>query len=242
MTFDVTGLLIFLLGIVPGFVAEQSRHSIVPRSLQHKSPLEQTGEYVLNSIFIHLFFLTVFRIFLSVFNLKVLTALGQAVTEKNLPGWGWDHRYLILSYFVASLIGGFLLGLLRGVLALNQPIRKGLLRRRWFGLVLEKLGIHSFLQEEPVWYGVLRQVSKREVTFIQVRMKGGGYYAGELRSYGILDDSKREKDFHMVNVHFRKPGEDIYRKLDGDGVLLNFADVESIEVSKRLQDQKRNSS
>jgi len=234
MTFDVTGLLIFLLGIVPGFLAEQSRHSIVPRSLQPKSPVEQTGEYVINSVFIHLFFLTAFRILLCRLNSPALATFGQAVMEKKLAEWGWEHRYLVLSYFVVSLIGGFFFGLLRGVVALNQPIRKGLGSRRWFAFLLEKLGIHSFLQEEPVWYGVFRQASRGELTFVQVRMKGNsGYYTGELRSYGILEDSKREKDFHLVNVYFRTPDENLYRKLDVDGVLLNFADVESIEIKKR---------
>lgn len=243
MTFDATGLLIFLLAIVPGFLAEQSRHSIVPRSLQHKSPLEQTGEYVVNSVFIHLFFLTAFRVFLSWLNSSALTTFGQAAAQKKLTEWGWEHRYLVLSYFVASLIGGFFFGLLRGVLALNQPIRKGLASRRWFALLLEKLGIHSFLQEEPVWYGVLRQASKGELTFVQIRMKGnGGYYTGELRSYGILEDSKRDKDFYLVNVYFRKPDEGAYTKLHVDGVLLNFADVESMEVIKRVRDHDTHAS
>jgi hypothetical protein len=87
MTFDVTGLLIFLLAIVPGFLAEQARHSIIPRSLQNKSTIEETGEYVIDSLFIHFFFLTAFRVLLSWVNPSTLDAFGQAATQKKLPGW-----------------------------------------------------------------------------------------------------------------------------------------------------------
>jgi hypothetical protein len=237
MTFDVTGLLIFLLAIVPGFLAEQARHSIIPRSLQNKSTIEETGEYVIDSLFIHFFFLTAFRVLLSWVNPSTLDAFGQAATQKKLPGWAWEHRYLVLSYFVLSLIGGFFFGLLRGVLALNQPVRRKLGGFGWFSRLLENLGLYSFLQTDPVWYGVLRQASKDELTFVQVRMKGsGGSYSGELKSYGILEDSKREKDFYLVNVYFTKRDEDPYKRLDSDGVLLNFADVDSIEVTKRPRD------
>ncbi len=237
MTFDVTGLLIFLLAVIPGFLAEQTRHSIVPRSLQKKSAIEETGEYVINSLLIHFVLLMVFQLILSWMNPSTLEALGQAVTQKKLAGWAWEHRFLVLAYFVLSLIAGFFFGVLRGVLALNQPFRRKLGGFQWISRPLEGIGLYSFLQTDPVWYGVLRQTSKDELTFVQVRMKGGGgFYAGELKSYGILEDSKREKDFYLVNVYFTKRDEDPYTKLDSDGVLLNFADVDSIEVTKRLRD------
>jgi len=51
MTFDITGLLIFLLGIVPGFLPNNPDLLLIPRSLRTKSVLEETGNYVLNSIF-----------------------------------------------------------------------------------------------------------------------------------------------------------------------------------------------
>ena len=237
MTFDVTGLLIFLLAIVPGIIAEQSRHLIVPRSLEQKGTIEQTGEYVINSLFIHAFFLIVFRVFLSWFDSSTLMALGQAITQKQLPDWGLEHRHLLLLYVVLTLGGGYVFGFFRGVLALNQPIRTGLGGYRWFSLLLERLGVHSFLQTEPVWYGVLRQTAKNELTFMEVRMKSdGGYYTGEVKSYGLVEDSQREKDFYLVNVYFRNTVQEEYRKLDVDGVLLNFADVLSIEIKKRPRD------
>src|ERR1700675_3384385 len=146
MTFDVTGLLIFLLAVIPGFLAEQTRHSIVPRSLQKKSAIEETGQYVIDSLLIHFLLLMVFRLLLSWIDPSALEALGQAITEKKLIGWGWEHHYLVLTYFVLSLIGGFFFGLLRGVLSLNQPFRRKLGSFLLISRLLEGIGLYSFLQ------------------------------------------------------------------------------------------------
>jgi hypothetical protein len=65
-------------------------------------------------------------------------------------------------------------------------------------------------------------------------MKAGvGYYTGEMQSFGVLDDSEKSKDFYLINCYFKESKQDEYAKLDVDGVLLNFGDVDSIEVMKR---------
>ena len=115
MTFDVTGLLIFLLAIVPGFIAQQARSLLVPRSLRTQSVLEETGNYVLNSIFVHLLLLGGFRAYLWLVRSPTPAALGLAITKKELGPWAWQHRYLIVFYLVASLVLGFVIGVVRGL-------------------------------------------------------------------------------------------------------------------------------
>jgi hypothetical protein len=127
MTFDATGLLIFLLAIVPGFVAQQSRHSIVPRSVLPRTALEETGDYVLNSVFIHVFLLVVFRLLLSVANPSLVATLASSIEQKKLLYWGWQHRYLVLLYYFVSLITGIPVGFLRGTLSLKHPVRNWLI-------------------------------------------------------------------------------------------------------------------
>jgi hypothetical protein len=232
MTFNFTGLLIFLLAIIPGFLAQQSRHSIVPRSIKAKTSLEETGEYVINSLIVHLFFLAGFRFYLSRHNPRVLAALVQALSQNQIGVWLLDNRYLVLVYLIGTLVGGLVLGFIRAVLTLNQPIREWLAGTQWFSAVLSKLNVHSFLLEDPVWYGVFHQRAKGEVTFVKVKLKGdNGRFAGELHSYGIVDDSDREKDFYLIKAWFQK-GDEGYRKLATDGVMLNFSDVDWIEVKK----------
>ena len=235
MTFDATGLLIFLLAIVPGFVAQQSRHSIVPRSVLPKTVLEETGDYVLNSVFIHVFLLVAFRLLLSLVNPSLVTSLAGSIDQKKLLYWGWQHHYLVLLYYLLSLITGVFVGFLRGTLSLTQPVRNWLINSVWIRRFLFKLGIMSFLQEEPVWYGVLREQTSGERTFVQVKMKGNsGFYTGELKYFAILPDSEREKDFYLVNVYCSRSEQEAYTRVDADGILLNSGDTESIEVIKRL--------
>ena len=83
----------------------------------------------------------------------------------------------------------------------------------------------------------LRDRSRDELTFVEVKMKqDGGFYAGELRSYGIVSDSEPSKDFLLVNAAYKKHQYDDYVKSDADGVLLNFADAESVSFIKETED------
>ena len=233
MTFDVTGLFIFLLAIVPGFVAQQARSLLVPRSLRAKSVLEETGNYALNSIFVHLLLLGSFRLVLGLVRSATPATLGLAVAQKQLGNWAWQHRYLVVFYYVASLLLGSILGAFRGALERERRIGTWLADNRWLSPLLVRLGVLAFLEEAPVWYEALRQKTRNERTFVEVRMKqGGGFYTGELKSYGIVSDSEPNKDFLLVNVAYKKTEESSYVPMDVDGVLLNFADAESVAVIK----------
>src|SRR5215813_10757050 len=57
-------LLIFLLAILPGAVAQRAKVSLVPRSLQAQSAVSEIGDYVLTSAWIHVPALLLFRIVL----------------------------------------------------------------------------------------------------------------------------------------------------------------------------------
>ena len=70
---------------------------------------------------------------------------------------------------------------------------------------------------------------------------GAGFYTGELKSYGILDDSEKSKDFYLVSAHFKQDRSGSYTPLKCDGLLLNFEDVLSIQVARFETDEKRQS-
>jgi len=234
MAFDATGILVFLLAIIPGFVAQQARHSITPRSVQPRTVLEETGDYVLNSVFIHVVLLIACRLLFAAFFPSLIHSLNDAVEQNRLLRWGWQHHYVVLFYYATALLFGVVLGLLRGALSLGQPFRKSLVAHAWARKLLLRAGIFSFLREEPVWYEVLRQRNRNELTFVQVRMKGaGGFYTGELKMFAIVDDSERQKDIYLVNVFHRSTTDDPYVPLEGDGVLLSFADIDAIQVIKQ---------
>ena len=232
MTFDITGLILFLVAVMPGFVAQQSRHTLVPRPLESKTALEETGEYVLNSLLVHLFSLICFREVLIVLDPRLLFTLGQAISGQSVRVWGYEHRYLAIIYLCTTLAAGFLLGLLRGYVALTQPVRSGLSHYKWSQKILKSLHIPSFIQDGPVWHDVLRDRGVETLTVVQIRMKSGCFYTGALERYSILKDSEKNKDFYLVNAHFRPTCSEPYQEMRCRGVLLNFSDVEAIEISK----------
>ena len=158
----------------------------------------------------------------------------MSIAQKQFGLWAWQYRYLVASYFVASLILGFALGVFRGVAERDGLIGTWLADRGWLSRLLVRLGFFSFLGEAPVWYEALKQKTREERTFVEVKMKEGrGFYAGELKSYGIVSDSERNKDFLLVNVAYKATGEGNV-PMDPDGVLLNFADAESVAFIKEM--------
>lgn len=129
---------------------------------------------------------------------------------------------------------GSVLGAIRGISERDRRIGTWLAGNRWLSPLLVRFGVLAFLEEAPVWYEALRQKTRNERTFVEVKMKErAGFYTGELKSYGIVSDSERNKDFLLVNAAYKKTEESAYVPMDVDGILLNFADAESMAVIKK---------
>jgi hypothetical protein len=198
--------------------------------------LEETGNYVVNSLVVHLVVVAVFRASLALAGSTTPAALDWAVAHHQFGVWSWDHRYLrylILTYFVASLLAGLVFGLFRGVAQRDRIFGIWLADNRWLSHFLVRLGVPALLEEVPVWYEALKQKTRSERTFVQVKMKEDqGFYTGELKSYSIVSDSEPNKDFLLVNVSYEGTEDGKYVPMDVDGVLLNFADAESFAFIK----------
>jgi hypothetical protein len=88
-----------------------------------------------------------------------------------------------------------------------------------------------------VWYEALRERSTNGRTFVEVKMKSGDFYTGEIKSYGIVADSERNKDFLLIKVAHKKQQTDTYVSSDADGILFNFAHAESLSFINKLTPQ-----
>lgn len=233
MQFDVTGFLIFLGFILPGFLAQRARYSLAPRSLKPLSPVAEVGEFVLAGVWSHVLLIVLFRLCFWAFGRQYFAVLVNTLDFATFSKFLWSYRALGFSYFVLSLIIGYLFGFIQGWLIIKQPVRSWIVDRPRPKRLLMALGIPGFLQEDPVWYFVLKQQSAQTMVFLEVEMKNGvGIYTGRLRSYGILDDSVKSKDFYLEDVYFRETRSTAFKALDCDGLLLNFDDVVSIQVRK----------
>ena len=120
MTLDVTGLFILVLAIVPWIPRPTSPLLFSPTFLRTKSVLEETGNYVLNSILVHLLLLGSFRLVLGIVRSPAPSTLGAAMAQKQLASWARQHRYLIVFYYIASLLLGSVLGAIRGISERDQ--------------------------------------------------------------------------------------------------------------------------
>jgi hypothetical protein len=91
MQFDITGFAIFLAFILPGFVAQKSRDSIVPRSLKPLSPVSEVGEFVLAGVWRVLWTYRFFSLLYFVLSLFVGYLLGllQGVLILRQPLRNW---------------------------------------------------------------------------------------------------------------------------------------------------------
>jgi hypothetical protein len=232
MQFDITGLLIFLALIVPGFVAQKARYSLVPRSLKTLSPVGEAGELVLTGVWIHISLAVAARFFFWAFAEQYFEVLKNTFYYGTLPHFVWNHRVFVFGYFVLTMVFGYGFGFFQGVLVIRQPVRRWIVRNVSES-VLKRLGVPGFLQEDPVWYFVLKQRTPDTMVFLEVEMKNGaGIYTGTLKSYGVLDDSIKSKDFYLEDVHFKESRSGAFARLSCDGVLVNFDDVLTIQVVK----------
>jgi Family of unknown function (DUF6338) len=233
MQFDVTGFLIFLAFILPGFLAQRARYSLAPRSLKPLSPVAEVGEFVVAGVWVHVTLVVLFRLYFLAFGEQHFEALISTVSYLSLPKFLWEYRAFAFTYLVLSLAVGYCFGFVQGWLIIKQPIRRWIARMPLPKRMLKRVGIPGFLQEDPVWYFVLKQKSAATMVFLEAEMKNGaGTYTGRLTSYGILDDSVKSKDFYLEDVYFKQGRLDSFAPLDCDGVLLNFEDVAAIQVRK----------
>jgi len=238
MQFDVTGFLIFLAFILPGFVAQKSRKSVVPESLKPLSPVSEVGEFVLSGVWVHAFLVVCIRLFFLFFAKQYFALLSNTFRYSAPSNFFWNHWNLALSYFIFSLGFGYCLGFLHGYVILTQPVRNWALNRSLPRKFLRKLGISGFLESDPVWYFVLKQSSSHTAIFLEVEMKAAaGFYTGQLMSYGILDDAVKSKDFYLEQPYFKQDRSAKYTELNCGGLLLNFEDMISIQVTRIEADQ-----
>jgi len=135
--------------------------------------LEETGNYVLNSILVHLLLLGSLRLVLGIVRSPSPSTLGVAMAQKQLASWAWQHRYLIVFYYIASLLLGSVLGAIRVISERDRRIGTWLADNRWLSPLLVRFGVLAFLEEAPVWYEALRQKTRNERTFVEVKMKQG---------------------------------------------------------------------
>lgn len=225
MEFSFVSLCVFVVFILPGFLAQRSRQTLFPRSLQPVGALGEAGSLVLSSVLVHSLLCAMLLFFTSVSVVQLQYGpRGSAILL-------WHHPWRTLSYLWTALILGYFLGFVEGWMLLRQPVRRWLFQLGWLSHLIQRLGITALLDERPVWFDVLSR-DRPTTVFVETALKeNGGYYTGILETYAILDDTERNKDFCLKDVYFKKQDTAHYSKVPCSKLLLNFEDVYSLRVS-----------
>lgn len=221
-------LLIFLLAILPGAVAQRAKSSLVPRSLETPTAISEIGDYVLTSAWIH--FAT-----LLVFSIIVPRTLGQSysrslISEIRQSGLALsflvDHWKIASAYFLVLVVGAYFFGILRGYQIRTKRFQQSLFK---------KLGLTVALDQRTLWSVVMDGDRPEDCdTWIEVELKDSkGFYQGRLKTYPIVAESERNKEFFLKPAEFKLQRSDRYQPLpDVAGVLLSFCEVVSMRVAR----------
>lgn len=239
---EVAAILILAL---PGFLAY--RFAVYRRvDPVEKSPLWQFAEVLEYSVFVHvsgfiLAFLLSFVLLAVGFEVHLVELFSKGPTEflKTYPAVG---AILLITYPVYVIVASTLMGaydfpgavgkgILKSTLCIGNRIRS-VPFLRWVPLPSPEI------PREPVWYLALHEFKIHrgsDRVLLLVKMKQGDMYYGELVSYPIQPDDKKEKDFIIQRAKYYRDGDldDMFdlEKVEGGGVvLLNTADVDSIQV------------
>ena len=238
-----------LLLVLPGFLAY--RFALARRAdPTRRSPLWQLAAMLEYSVYVHI--VGIALVFGALWLLATIFGISTHVSE--LPGKG--PQDFLVSYFaegallfalypVYVVFGAILMGaydvpnrVASGVvhsIAVLTGKASSIPGLKWVR------GPRPVYPDEPIWYHAL-SIEKGEFPdappLLLVRMKRGDVYYGELASYPVLPDSQKEKDFLIKSARYYPQGdrEEEYRLHEhpgGGSVLLNTADVDSIEVYYR---------
>ena len=231
------GALVVVVGVLPGFVASifARGQDIEPR---RRSATESIAFLLHFATYVHVVAVSVFLLLDNYHPLELakIVTLGpreyfEVDTPRAIQVYG---GYLLLVMLLAPLMGTYNLPrrLPQGIVGLLQLI---------------KLAPKPSIDEEPIWYSAfyrMRVTAGMEAVRVRARMKNGDLYEGTLIKFPIVSDEISDKDFLIDNVKYRPSVEralqsgghpiqveSLAQKRGRSGLLLNTANVESLEFS-----------
>jgi hypothetical protein len=240
---DIGAILVLVL---PGFLSHRSalgRRTDPTR----RSALWQLAEMLEYSVYTHLFgvglVFAVAAVVGSLFHLEThLSELPANKPHAFLSTYFVEGTLLFTLYPLYVVLAAVLLG------AYDVPNKLAAAIVKSIGLLVRIIRAVPFLRWikpptpsfplEPIWYKAFHVATEGFTGYqpeVMVKMKRGDIYYGILESYPILPDSERSKDFLINEARYMPAGYtdqpyDLNKAKGGGTVLLNSADVDSIQI------------
>lgn len=202
---DVPKLLLTILFIIPGFLAEETVREKYP--FRRSTTFERTVYSVYYSSLIHFF-------------LSIILVLYFSVSLRHPP---WTLQPYVEIMHTARLMPLVFIYCITAIIV-GRLLAPYILVRYY-----EWKDETSFLF--PLWYHTL---PKDKIAFVRAKLKNGDLYSGQIKYFPLDYDllSSPEKDIYIVSPKIFRDG--LWKKLSDEGVegiLLNTRDIISLELA-----------
>ena len=248
MEIDLSKVVLLLLAILPGYVVRRGSDKVLPRSDRKPGATEEIAYFVVMSAVVHI--LLILLLFLLSIpaawfahrppfaDVSVWFCLNTLDLSQRMHGLPAGYCFL---YFLASLLGGYFLGLFSGLCGV-WPWREQLLLK----LHLAESGLGRFwsrhfdrymLSGTPILYKLLLpqldEHGEERTVYAEIELRGGhGTITGRVISFSTQNDEEPHKLIYLRNVYKKENSAAQYQKLPADGLLLDLADALTVQVKQ----------
>jgi hypothetical protein len=248
MDIDLSKVVLILLAVLPGYLARRGSDRVMPTTQREKGATEEIAEFLLFSATAHLILAFLYSSFwiltgvlckqsalFFVSGWLPLTPIELLERLSRVPA-GYLAIYLFLSLGI-----GWLLGLGRGLwdawhvaewLAEKLGVENSAFGRFW------SKRIERFLiTGRPIIYDALfpeldENGNPKDVFAELVMKEHQGSVTGTVTSFSIANDEESHKLVYLKDVYRKKTEDSQYEKLDGDGMLVDFADAITVQIKQ----------
>ena len=209
MDIDLYKVALFVLAVLPGYLARRGSDSVLPRTQRKIGATEEIAEFLIYSVIVHFVLALIyclFWIFAGYFyGHSALFFLGDWL--KLVPSdllkrfYGIPAGYLA-TYFCLSFVLGWFIGVGRGLIELwhltERVVRWVITEDSWAGRFLWKNFGRFFITGRPIIYDALfpdlDDKGKRKDVFVELVLKENqGSITGRVTSFSIANDEESHK-------------------------------------------------
>jgi len=249
---DLSTIFLVIVCIIPGLFALRGRNSVCPKSFESQGASSELGELVAFGIMTHGLLILFAGILMVLAGLvRYASPLSYYWKLDSWPAALWVQHHPTEActnatlYIFLSFVLSHCLGVLNGIWRQKQfSLTTRLLAK---SILLKRLGVTGLLGERPIIYEALNpqidDLGKPALVFVELEMKGSlGYYSGQLSKFAIVRDEEPHKLVYMINVVFRKLPNESYVPVPGEGMMIDLADVLTMQVKQVFPDDTGSSS
>lgn len=247
MKIDLSTLLLVVIVVIPGLVAQRARDLLMPRSLVDKGASEELAELVAFGVFTHgvlAFFFAIVLLLIGTFSKAGPLHYFASLDQWHVTAWANSNRSLAtigsFTYIFLSFFASHCLGLLFGVLNSEGGLTARIVvHSPW----LQRFGITGLLGERPIIYELLNAEADADgnpkTIFLEAEMKNGlVFYSGQLSQFAIVRDEEAHRPLYMIDPWYKGTRTDSYVAISADGILIDLADVACLLIKQVQQTEQ----